>query len=50
MVAVHKLRTAMGNHIFRVHTLEEMIEFDEAYFTGESSEIERRKVFAEKEL
>jgi len=39
---VHKLRTAMGNHD-SMYTLEGMIEFDEAYFTVESSEIEQEK-------
>ncbi len=36
---VHKLRKAMGNRDVR-YTLERMIEFDEGYFTIESSEIE----------
>ncbi len=39
---VHKLRKAMGNRDAR-YTLEGMIEFDEAYFTVESSEIEQEK-------
>lgn len=39
---VHKLRKAMGNRDAR-YTLEGMIEFDEAYFTVESSEIEQQK-------
>lgn len=39
---VHKLRKAMGNRDSR-YTLEGMIEFDEAYFTVESSEIEKSK-------
>lgn len=39
---VHKLRKAMGNRDAR-YTLEGMIEFDEAYFTVESSEIEKEK-------
>ena len=39
---VHKLRKAMGNRDAR-YTLEGMIEFDEAYFTVESSEIEQGK-------
>lgn len=39
---VHKLRKAMGNRDDR-YTLEGMIEFDEGYFTVESSEIERSK-------
>ena len=39
---VHKLRKAMGNRDSR-YTLEGMIEFDEAYFTIESSEIEQEK-------
>lgn len=39
---VHKLRKAMGNRDSR-YTLEGMIEFDEAYFTIESSEIEQKK-------
>ena len=39
---VHKLRKAIGNRDAR-HTLERMIEFDEAYFTVESSEIAREK-------
>jgi transposase-like protein len=39
---VHKLRKAMGNRDAR-YTLEGMIEFDEGYFTVESSEIEKEK-------
>ena len=39
---VHKLRKAMGNRDAR-YTLEGMIEFDEGYFTVESSEIEQKK-------
>ena len=39
---VHKLRKAMGNRDAK-YTLEGMIEFDEAYFTVESSEIEQKK-------
>ena len=39
---VHKLRKAMGNRDDR-YTLEGMIEFDEGYFTVESSEIEQSK-------
>jgi len=39
---VHKLRKAMGNNDAR-YTLEGMIEFDEGYFTIESSEIEQEK-------
>lgn len=39
---VHKLRKAMGDRDSR-YTLEGMIEFDEAYFTVESSEIEQEK-------
>ncbi|QQM25473.1 IS1595 family transposase [Elizabethkingia sp. M8] len=39
---VHKLRKAMGSRDAR-YTLEGMIEFDEAYFTVESSEIEQKK-------
>ena len=39
---VHELRKAMGDRDFR-YTLEGMIEFDEGYFTVESSEIERQK-------
>ena len=39
---VHKLRKAMGNRDAK-YTLEGMIEFDEAYFTVESSEIEQEK-------
>ena len=39
---VHKLRKAMGNRDVR-YTLEGMIEFDEAYFTVGSSEIEQEK-------
>lgn len=39
---VHKLRRAMGNRDDR-YTLEGMIEFDEGYFTIESSEIEQDK-------
>ncbi|MXS72925.1 IS1595 family transposase [Flavobacteriaceae bacterium W22] len=39
---VHKLRKAMGNRDAR-YTLEGMIEFDEAYFTVESSKIEQEK-------
>lgn len=39
---VHKLRKAMGNRDAR-YTLEGMIEFDEAYFTVESSELEQEK-------
>ena len=39
---VHKLRKAMGNRDAR-YTLEGMIEFDEGYFTVESSEIEQDK-------
>ncbi|MFL9833688.1 IS1595 family transposase [Chryseobacterium terrae] len=39
---VHKLRKAMGNRDAQ-YTLEGMIEFDEAYFTVESGEIEQQK-------
>lgn len=39
---VHKLRSAMGNRDSR-YTLEGMIEFDEGYFTVESTEIEQQK-------
>lgn len=39
---VHKLRKAMGNRDAR-YTLEGMIEFDEGYFTVESSEVEQDK-------
>jgi transposase-like protein len=39
---VHKLRKAMGNRDSK-YTLEGMIEFDEGYFTVESSEIEQEK-------
>ncbi|WES98228.1 IS1595 family transposase [Chryseobacterium arthrosphaerae] len=39
---VHKLRKAMGNRDSQ-YTLEGMIEFDEAYFTVESSPIEQEK-------
>lgn len=39
---VHKLRKAMGKRDER-YTLEGMIEFDEGYFTVESSEIEQEK-------
>ena len=39
---VHKIRKAMGNRDAQ-YTLEGMIEFDEAYFTVESSEIEQKK-------
>lgn len=39
---VHKLRKAMGNRDAR-YTLERMIEFDEGYFTVESSEVEKSK-------
>lgn len=39
---VHKLRKAMGNRDSR-YTLEGMIEFDEGYFTVESSNIEQGK-------
>ena len=39
---VHKLRKTMGNRDSR-YTLEGMIEFDEGYFTIESSEIEQEK-------
>lgn len=39
---VHKLRKAMGKRDAR-YTLEGMIEFDEGYFTVESSEIEQEK-------
>jgi transposase-like protein len=39
---VHKLRRAMGRRDAR-YTLEGMIEFDEGYFTVESSEIEKGK-------
>ncbi len=39
---VHKLRRAMGKRDAR-YTLEGMIEFDEGYFTVESSEIEQEK-------
>jgi transposase-like protein len=38
----HKLRRAMGNREAR-YTLEGMIEFDEGYFTVESSQIEQEK-------
>ena len=41
-VMVHKLRKAMGN-IDLYYTFEGMIEFDEGYFTAESSEIEQEK-------
>ena len=39
---VHKLRKAMGNRDAK-HTLEGMIEMDEAYFTVESSEVDQEK-------
>jgi len=39
---VHKLRKAMGNRDAR-YTLEGMIEFDEGYFTVESSGVEQEK-------
>jgi hypothetical protein len=39
---VHKLRKAIGNRVSR-YILKEMIEFDEDYFTIESSEIEQEK-------
>ena len=39
---VHKLRKAMGNREAR-YTLEGMIEFDEGYFTVESSQVEQAK-------
>ena len=39
---VHKLRKAMGNRDAR-YTLEGMIEFDEGYFTVESSRVEQAK-------
>ena len=39
---VHKLRKVMGNRDFR-YSLEGRIEFDEAYFTVESNEIEQEK-------
>lgn len=39
---VHKLRKAIGNRDAR-YTLEGIIEFDEGYFTIESSEIEQEK-------
>ena len=39
---VHKLRKAMGTRDEK-YTLEGMIEFDEGYFTVESSEIEQEK-------
>jgi hypothetical protein len=39
---VHKLRKATGNRDAR-YTLERMIEFDQGYFTIESSEIEQEK-------
>jgi len=39
---VHKLRKAMGNRDAR-YTLEAMIEFDEGYFTVESSQVEQAK-------
>lgn len=39
---VHKLRKAMGDRDSR-YTLEGMIEFDEGYFTVESSELEQEK-------
>jgi len=39
---VHKLRRAMGNRDAK-YTLEGMIEFDEGYFTVESSEVEKSK-------
>lgn len=39
---VHKLRKAMGNRDAR-YTLEGMIEFDEGYFTVESSQVEQAK-------
>lgn len=39
---VHKLRKAMGKRDAR-YTLEGMIEFDEGYFTVESSEVEKSK-------
>lgn len=39
---VHKLRKAMGKRD-ALYTLEDMIEFDEGYFTVESSEIEQSK-------
>ena len=39
---VHKLRRAMGTRDSK-YTLEGMIEFDEGYFTVESSEVEKSK-------
>lgn len=42
---VHKLRKAMGNRDAR-YTLQGMIEFDEGYFTVESSEIEQEKRYS----
>lgn len=39
---VHKIRRAMGNRDAK-YTLEGLIEFDEAYFTVESSEIEQEE-------
>ena len=39
---VHKLRKAMGNRDAK-YSLEGMIEFEEGYFTVESSEIEQQK-------
>lgn len=39
---VHKIRTAMGKRD-AIYTLEGMIEFDEGYFTVESSEIEKEQ-------
>ena len=39
---VHKLRKAMGERDAR-YTLEGMIEFDEGYFTVESSEVEKKE-------
>ncbi len=39
---VHKLRNAMGNRD-ALYTLEGMIEYDEGYFTIESTEIEPEK-------
>jgi hypothetical protein len=39
---IHKIRKEMGNRDAR-YTLEGMIEFDEAYFTVESSDMEQEK-------
>ena len=44
---VHKLRTAMGNRDSQ-YTLQDMVEFDEAYFSVAVNEIEKSKSIREK--